>query len=143
MTGVNCSCTVSQLNLENVLQNQHFLTRDGAFARSQIKTIFSLQAPLEPGLCNYRYCRWWKAEGTIYFLVADQKYSHGLKKKKKKVPLICFGLCVPSTAQSVVAWKWTGFQRTDSKFRGQILSWHNSTYTNGVKPAENLAPNAV
>lgn len=83
-----------------------------------------------------------EAEGTIYFLVADQKYSHGFIFFFK-APLICFGLCVPSTAHSVVAWKWTGFQKTDSKLKGQILCWHNSTNTNGVKPAENLAPNAV
>lgn len=95
MTGVNCTNTVRQLNLKKVLQNQHYLTGDAAFVRSKTwtRTSFSLQAPLEPGLCNYRYCRWWKAEGTIYFLVADQKYSRGFKKKSLLFALV--SVCPP------------------------------------------------
>lgn len=67
VTWVNCTCTVRQLNLEKVLWNHHYLTGDGAFVRSKTKTSFSLQAPLEPGLCNSRCCRWWKLKALFIF----------------------------------------------------------------------------
>lgn len=98
MSAVNCTYTVRQLNLEKSLQNLHYIRRDGGFIRFKTwnKTGFSLQAVLESKPCNYRCCRWCKAEGAIYFLVADQKYSQ-IKKKKKKL-LICFTLRSLSSA---------------------------------------------
>lgn len=91
MSAVNCTYTVRQLNLEKSLQNLHYIRRDGGFIRFKTwnKTGFSLQAVLESKPCNYRCCRWCKAEGAIYFLVADQKYSQ-IKKKKKKASYLLY-----------------------------------------------------
>lgn len=68
VTGMSCTCTVRQLNLEIVLTKPALPHKRWRHLQDlKTKGSFSLQAPLEPGLCNYRYCRWWKAEGTIYF----------------------------------------------------------------------------